>query len=246
VVDGGKRRIILAALVTPADVMENVPMQDLLWRVCFRRKLRPHHVTGDTTYGTTENIVAIEEAGIRPYVPLPDVGSRRPQFFAQADFHYDAERDEYACPQHHPLKRETAKYREAVVVYRAQAATCNACPMKAQCTESAHGRIVHRSFYADYLETVRGYHDTEAYQQAMRKRQVWVEPLFAEAKLWHGLRHFRLRGLENVNIEGLLVAAGQNLKRLLAATGWGRRHAPCGSLLALPREPERLAAVYGW
>ena len=39
VVDGGKARIILAALVTPADVMENVPMRDLLWRVCFRRKL---------------------------------------------------------------------------------------------------------------------------------------------------------------------------------------------------------------
>ena len=30
VVDGGKRRVILAALVTPADVMENVPMRDLL------------------------------------------------------------------------------------------------------------------------------------------------------------------------------------------------------------------------
>ena len=53
----------------------------------------------------------------------------------------------------------------------------------------------------------------------MRKRQVWVEPLFAEAKDWHGLRRFRLRGLENVNIEGLLIAAGQNLKRLLAAQG---------------------------
>jgi hypothetical protein len=29
-VDGGKARIILAALVTPADVMENVPLRDLL------------------------------------------------------------------------------------------------------------------------------------------------------------------------------------------------------------------------
>ena len=37
-VDGGTARIILAALVTPADVMENVPPRDLLWRVCFRRK----------------------------------------------------------------------------------------------------------------------------------------------------------------------------------------------------------------
>src|SRR5215218_4108910 len=80
VVDGGRARIILAALVTPADVMENVPLQDLLWRVCFRRKLRPHHVTGDTTYGTTENIVAIEDAGIRAYLPLPDFDARTPFF----------------------------------------------------------------------------------------------------------------------------------------------------------------------
>ena len=92
---------------------------------------------------------------------------------------------------------------------------------------------------------MRGYHATEAYQKAMRKRQVWVEPLFAEAKEWHGLRRLRLRGLLNANIQGLLIAAGQNLKRLLAATGWGRRHAPCGSLVALPGEPGRLSAVYG-
>ena len=31
-----------------------------------------------------------------------------------------------------------------------------------------------------------------------------------------------------------LYVGGQNLKRLLAASGWGRRHAPCGSLAALP------------
>ena len=52
--------------------------------------------------------------------------------------------------------------------------------------------------------------------KAMRKRPVWVEPLLGEAKEWHGLRRFRLRGLEHVNIEALLTAAGQNLKRLLS------------------------------
>lgn len=36
VVDGGKSRIILHALVTPADVMENQPMLDQLRRVIFR------------------------------------------------------------------------------------------------------------------------------------------------------------------------------------------------------------------
>ena len=36
VVDGGKGRIILSVLVTPAEVMENQPMLDLLWRTTFR------------------------------------------------------------------------------------------------------------------------------------------------------------------------------------------------------------------
>jgi hypothetical protein len=152
-------------------------------------------------------------------------------------------RDEYRCPASHRLVRERVKATEGVIVYRADAGTCNVCPLKANCTESNRGRIVHRSLYADYLDKVRGYHATEAYKKAMRKRQVWVEPLFAEAKLWHGLRRFRRRGLENVNIEGLLIAAGQNLKRWLVATGWGRRCAPCGSLVALPGKPGRLSAV---
>src|SRR5205814_825637 len=148
--------------------------------------------TGDTTYGTVENIVALEDAGIHAYVPLPDMNHRRP-FYGQDDFAYDAAADEYRCPEGHPLRRERVKHTEDVIVYRAHATTCNACPLKAECTESRHGRIVHRSLHAEYLDRVRGYHATEAYKKAMRKRQVWVEPLFAEAKLWHGLRRFRRR-----------------------------------------------------
>ena len=244
IVDGGKRRIILAALVTPVDVMESQAMRDLLWRVCFRRKVCPHHVTGDAKYGTTENIVAVEDAGIRAYLPLTDF-EHRTGLYGRDAFSYKADQDRYRCPEHHPLERERVKATEGVVVYRADPVTCNACLVKAKCTTSDRGRIVHRSLYADYLEKVRGYHATEAYKKAIRKRQVWVEPLFAEAKEWHGLRRLRLRGLINANIQGLLIATGQNLKRFLAATGWGRRQAPGGSLLALPREPGRLSALYG-
>ena len=85
------------------------------------------------------------------------------------------------------------------------------------------------------MDRVRGYHATEPFAKAMRKRKVWVEPLFAEAKDWHGLRRFRLRGLVKVNGEALLIAAGQNLKRLLSRCGWGRRPWPNGAAgLALP------------
>lgn len=93
--------------------------------------------------------------------------------------------------------------------------------------------MVSRSFHAEFLDRVRTYRGTAAYEKALRKRSVWVEPLFAEAKQWHGLRRFRLRRLANVNIEALLVATGQNLKRWLQATGWGRRNLP-GAALACP------------
>jgi hypothetical protein len=132
VVDGGKPRIILAAFMTPADVMENVPMRDLLWRVCFRRKLRPGQVTGDTTYGTVENVVAVEDAGIRAFFLLPDFDRRTP-FFGKSAFTYEAGQDTYRCPQGQLLSRRKTKHTEAEVVYRAEAATCNACPVKAAC-----------------------------------------------------------------------------------------------------------------
>jgi transposase len=243
VVDGGTARIILAAFVTPADVMENTPMLDLLWRVRFRYRLQPRQAVGDTTYGTSENIRSLEEAGIRAYVPLPDNEHRTP-YYGASHFEYDAQRDEYRCPQEQPLRRKKAQFTVGVVVYQAEAATCNACPVKAACTASAQGRQVRRPFDAVYLDRVRASHETAAYQRAMRKRSVWVEPLFGEAKQWHGLRQFRLRRLWRVNCEALRVAVGQNLKRWVIQSGWGRRHGPAGSL-ALSCGAPRTASPIG-
>src|SRR6266545_2774522 len=52
--------------------MENIPFLDMIWRACFRWQLRPRSATGDTTYGTVEIIRALEDAGIRAYVPITD------------------------------------------------------------------------------------------------------------------------------------------------------------------------------
>jgi len=58
--DGGKRRIIVAVLVTPGEVMENQPALDLLWHTCFRWHLCPQQITGDTAYGTVAIIRAVK------------------------------------------------------------------------------------------------------------------------------------------------------------------------------------------
>ncbi len=228
VVDSGKARIVLTTLVTPAEVQDNQPALDLLWHARFRWQLRPRQVTADTKYGTVENIVAIEDEHIRAYGPLSAVG-QRPGLFRDTDFVYDAAADVYRCPGDQTLRFISQCDQTQRRVYEAPAAACRSCALKAQCTTSQRGRRVGRSLNETYLDRVRGYHATEPYAKAMRKRKVWVEPLFAEAKNWHGLRRFRLRGLEQVNIQGQLIAAGQNLKRLLSGSGWGRRPWPNGA-----------------
>ena len=87
--------------------------------------------------------------------------------------------------------------------------------MRAQCTDNKTGRQLLRHRDERYVDRVKSQGGTFAYEKALRKRRVWVEPLFGEAKDWHGMRRFRLRRLEKVNIEALLVATGQNVKWLL-------------------------------
>lgn len=212
---------------------------------CFRWRLRPHHVTGDGKYGTAENITALEEAGVRAYTALHESGGN-PRYFPKREFRYDPERDVYACPVGkilHPLgKKEPGEKREGgrVTTYRARASECASCPLKPRCTTNENGRQVRRGPGERYVDKVRAYRDTEAYQKALRKRKVWIEPLFGEAKEWHGMGRLRLRMLKRANAEILIIAAGQNIKRLMSFGDRGPRK--LAQAMAL-RPPERSGAM---
>ena len=214
VVDGGKAPIILSALVTPASITDNTPLLDLVDWVHFRWKIKPNIAVGDTTYGTVPNIVGLEEREIKAYLPTADF-SQRTEYYSAKLFHYDSEKDHYICPQGQILPLVSRRTSEQVLIYKPKAEVCNACPVKSKCTGSKSGRHIFRSFFQAYLDKAESYRQTKAYLKAMRKRSVWVEPLFGEAKEFHCLRRFRLRRLRKVNMEAVMVAAGQNLKRLI-------------------------------
>jgi transposase len=240
VIDGGKARVILSVLVTPGEVGENRPMLDLLFRTAFRWKIRPHHVTADGKYGTVENIKAVEESGIRAYLALHEAGGRV-GFFRKSAFTYDAEKDLYICPAGETLRAlgdpQDIRSRGKVVTYRARGSVCAECSLKPRCTTNKNGRSLRRGPKDEYIDLVRTYMQTEPYQKAIRKRKVWIEPLFAEGKLWHGMRRFRMRTLEKVNTEALMMATGQNIKRLLS---FGRRGPEKLAQEAALRPPVRL------
>jgi hypothetical protein len=97
VVDGGKSRIILSALVTPASIMDNTPILDLVDWVCDRWKLKPKLAVGDARYGTIPNIAGFEERGITAYLATPDL-SQRTKYYPAKLFHYDPKNDWHVCP----------------------------------------------------------------------------------------------------------------------------------------------------
>ncbi len=76
--------------------------------------------------------------------------------------------------------------------YRAHAMDCKSLSTSsAQCTGRTRGHGLCRSVDKACLERVRAYQSTEGYKKALRKRQVWVDPLCAEGKT--GMRRFLLR-----------------------------------------------------
>jgi hypothetical protein len=162
---------------------------------------------GDRKDGTIEIIRALEDAGIRADLPITD-WNKRTSLFGRDAFSYDAEADQYVCPNGVNLPWERHDYVHQTHHYRADAALCTGCRLKPTCTTSKDGRSLRRSFFQAYLDRVAAYHRTEAYKKAYQKRKVWVEPLFGEAQQWHGLRRFRLRGLAKVNCEGVMTATG--------------------------------------
>jgi hypothetical protein len=189
-------------------------MLDLLRWGRFRWQLHPRIAVGDSRYGTVENIVGLFQDGILPYTPRADF--HKPDKYPYEAFRYDGTRDVYICPQGHPLKRGSLDRDHLTIIYQASVQVCRPCPVRQACTTAQKkGRRLSRSYFQAELDRAAALRTTPAFAKALRKRSVWVEPLFGEAKQWHGLGRFRLRRLWRVNMQALLVASVQNLKRLL-------------------------------
>lgn len=77
---------------------------------------------------------------------------RRAARHGHRGFSYDAELDRYECPQGELLTLDTFDDRNRLAIYKAPAASCNDCVLKAFCTPHDEGRHVYRSL-AEFHET---------------------------------------------------------------------------------------------
>ena len=117
IVDGGKARIILSALVSPASIMDNTSLLDMVDWACSRWQLEPEIAVGDAKYGTVPNIAGLEERGVKAYLPTPDL-SKLSEYYSADSFQYDAENDQFKYPQNHVLPLWSRRKSEENYVYR--------------------------------------------------------------------------------------------------------------------------------
>ncbi len=101
-------------------------------------------------------------------------------------------------------------------MYQMDRQTCEQCSHFAKCVASKKlGRQVQRNKYAGYYEWADTCLSKYRRKRLMAHRKAKVEGSFADAANNHGFKRARWRGLTMVQIQNHMIAAIQNLRKLI-------------------------------
>ncbi|AJI81220.1 transposase for IS1668 [Yersinia enterocolitica] len=209
----GKHGIITDTYTTPGNVHDSQPYIARLERQLSRFKLNPIAVGLDAGYFTAPVCHLTEKIDI-----IPVIGYRRPNKGQNAlqkkHFRYDAKQDVYHCPEGQQLLYKTTS-REGYRHYHSSPEVCAQCPRLSDCTQSKNSqKVVTRHVWEGSKERANQMRLTAWGKKVYARRKETVERSFADAKQHHGHRYARFRGLMKVQMQCLLAAAAQNMKKI--------------------------------
>lgn len=75
-----------------------------------RFDLHPERLIADTAYGSGPMLGWLVEREIAPHIPVIDKAGRSDGTWSRAEFEWDAENDQYICPEGHELKQFRRNY----------------------------------------------------------------------------------------------------------------------------------------
>ena len=187
----------------------------------------PTRVVADAGYGSEENYAYLEGAGAESFVKYPTFDREQKRSWQREryrveNWEYDAERDEFICPEGKRLTYDTTSHRQSANGYLVErreyeCTDCSTCPVKADCTRSSGNRRVGTSKrLRRYVDQARQKLLSEEGRRLRAQRGVEVEGVFGRLKHNWGFRRFMLRGLEKVKVEWGLLCIGHNMARLAA------------------------------
>ena len=209
----GKHALIVDTHVTPGNVHDSQPYLERLDTTIERFQLETKAVGLDAGYYTAPVCGGLEERGI-----CGVFGYRRPvrtkNEFKKKHFTYDPQEDVYRCPNNELLPYRTTS-RDGYREYHADPHTCAQCPLQKKCTQARiPKKVITRHVMADSMERANERRLTPQGKRMYRRRCETVERSFADAKQHHGHRYARFRGRWKVQMQALLAATAQNMKKI--------------------------------
>ena len=213
----GKHQIVVAAEVSnePVDTHQLIPLLEQSQEMTGQYG---DTILADRGYYSGENLEAAEKC-TDLLMPDPRLkGKKSPQKWSyhKDHFRYDAERDEYICPQgkrltsSHRTKSNNKRY--DTHVYRCR--ECAGCPVREECTRDRHGRTIH---IGEYESIMRSHGEKMVCQETRdlyKRRAPLVEGLFGVIKERLQAHRFLLRGIDNTRAEWHLLCTASNMRKL--------------------------------
>jgi len=211
--------IITATLTTPANVNDEKRLAEAIETHQANTGMDVQTVVADKAYGIGENYQYLYHEKITPCISHKRYKGPQEDGFTNDQFTYDADRDQYRCPAGQILKRKQVRTEGHAVRYQIDRATCEQCPFFTQCvTGPQSGRTVQRSDFAPYYEWADGCLSRGRRKRLMARRKAKAEGSFADAANNHGYKRARWRGQLRMEMQNLMIAAIQNLRKLLRYT----------------------------
>jgi len=212
--------VITAVETTPGHIRDGNCLPALTEQHHRTSGIAAETVIGDQHYGTRGNFRHLQELGVRTHMkPLRSKGmAEKHGVFHVTEFIYDAESDTFRCPSGQALTRRGFNKNEKGWYYRADTEVCAACPLRSKCTTTAHPshtRLIVRPEGHELL--LHGWEQaaSPAAKRDRRRRMTPVEGSFGQASQNHHLKRARYRRLWRQAIQDHLIAAVQNVKKIV-------------------------------
>lgn len=220
-----KHGIVTATVTTAANINDSKVLKQAVHTHQANTATKATTVTADRIYGTIENYKFLHAKGSKACIPRQRHGSKEAGKFSHDMFRYDKRDDCFICPANQKLLRYDHKNPNGNRWrYRAERKVCEQCKFFKQCvTSKTFGRQVVRNVDAEYIEWADRCLSKWERKRLLIRRMYKAEGSFADAANNHGFKRARWRGLAKMKIQNLMIAAIQNLRKLLNCSGNNNR-----------------------
>lgn len=184
-------------------------------------------VDGDSGYYRGDAIANLIAAGIDVCVPDSNtacdirreepIGSSRGRRGGKVALTYDAQADQFVCPENKRLvfSQNRTERDQPVKVYRAET-DCSGCPLAKECLtqKNAKRRTVHVLEENEILATARQRFEDPAIQERYHHRADQIETVFAFIRTTLGFTRFVVRGADRVASEATLIKTAFQFRKI--------------------------------